>query len=94
MCDTMCVCACMCVQETLVRFFLAVEDAYEPQERVPYHNSMHAADVVHSVHCLLNDPELTDAFSDVEVRRTRGACVVSCVTRSAGRRVIRSRGSC
>ena len=48
----------------LARFLVAVEAAYHP---VPFHNSQHAADVMHSVHVLLGTPALHGVFSAVEV---------------------------
>jgi hypothetical protein len=50
--------------ETLAKFFLFVENAYQD---VPYHNNQHATDVFHSVHCLLRAPALADAFSHIEI---------------------------
>lgn len=51
-----------------------MEAAYLPEEQVIYHNSLHAADVLHSVHCLLDLPIIMDAFSDLEV----GCCCCQC----------------
>ena len=42
--------------KTLVNFLLSLEDNY--LKEVPYHNSLHAADVTQSTHVLLNSPAL------------------------------------
>lgn len=43
----------------LTRFFIAVEEEYGRAPEVPYHNNVHAADVLHSTSVLLNLPELS-----------------------------------
>ena len=40
----------------VVSFFLTVEEHY--LKDVPYHNSLHAADVMYSMNVLLNSPAL------------------------------------
>lgn len=42
--------------KTLVTFLMTLEDNYIRE--VPYHNSMHAADVAQSTHVLLKSPAL------------------------------------
>ena len=42
--------------KTLVTFLMTLEDHYVAD--VPYHNSIHAADVAQSTHVLLNSPAL------------------------------------
>lgn len=42
--------------QTFIRLMLTLEEHYHPQ--VPYHNSIHAADVAQSVHVLLLSPAL------------------------------------
>ena len=42
--------------KTLVNFLLSLEDNY--LKEVPYHNSLHAADVTQSTHVLLNSHAL------------------------------------
>ena len=41
---------------TFVNFLLTLEDNY--LKDIPYHNSLHAADVTQSTHVLLNSPAL------------------------------------
>lgn len=42
----------------LTRFFIAVEDEYHKRDAVPYHNNIHAADVLHSTSVLLSDKRI------------------------------------
>jgi cAMP-specific phosphodiesterase 4 len=46
--------------KTLVNFLLSLEDNY--LKEVPYHNSLHAADVTQSTHVLLNSHALEVIF--------------------------------
>ncbi|CAI2733864.1 unnamed protein product [Schistosoma spindalis] len=48
-----------------VRYLLRVESSYHAD--VPYHNSMHAADVLQTAHFLLQAEALDDVFSDLEI---------------------------
>ncbi|CAH8868771.1 unnamed protein product [Trichobilharzia szidati] len=48
-----------------VRYMLKVESTYHAD--VPYHNSMHAADVLQTSHYLLQAETLDDVFSDLEI---------------------------
>ncbi|KAH8863568.1 cAMP-specific 3',5'-cyclic phosphodiesterase 4B [Schistosoma japonicum] len=48
-----------------VRYLLRVESTYHSD--VPYHNSMHAADVLQTSHFLLQAETLEDVFSDLEI---------------------------
>jgi hypothetical protein len=46
-----------------VRYFLEVESQYKPREVVPYHNALHACDVVQCVFSMLElDPNLKDVL--------------------------------
>ncbi|XP_078732466.1 3',5'-cyclic-AMP phosphodiesterase 4C-like [Lampetra fluviatilis] len=49
----------------LVSFLLSLESHYH--RHVPFHNSLHAADVTHSTHVLLNALALNAVFTDLEV---------------------------
>ena len=42
--------------KVVLAFFMTLEDHY--LKEVPYHNSVHAADVLNSTHVLLNSPAL------------------------------------
>eukprot|EP00048_Salpingoeca_helianthica_P001916 m.52750 g.52750 ORF g.52750 m.52750 type:complete len:854 (-) comp11793_c0_seq1:188-2749(-) len=53
--------------DVLARFFMAIEDSYERFPKIQYHNNQHGADVMHSVHVLLDTPGLLDCFSDIEM---------------------------
>ncbi len=46
---------------------MAIEESYYKRDTVKYHNNEHGADVMHSVHVLLDTPGLLDCFSDMEV---------------------------
>ncbi|RWS29927.1 cAMP-specific 3':5'-cyclic phosphodiesterase: isoforms N/G-like protein, partial [Leptotrombidium deliense] len=50
--------------KTFVNCMLTLEEHYHP---VPYHNSIHAADVAQSVHVLLLSPALDSVFTDLEI---------------------------
>ncbi|XP_054161516.1 cAMP-specific 3',5'-cyclic phosphodiesterase-like isoform X2 [Oppia nitens] len=47
-----------------INFMMVLEEHYL---NVPYHNSLHAADVVQSVHVLLLSPALDSVFTDLEI---------------------------
>ncbi|KAK6180169.1 cAMP-specific 3',5'-cyclic phosphodiesterase 4D isoform X2 [Patella vulgata] len=49
---------------TLVTYLLHLEEHYHND--VPYHNSIHAADVTQSTHVLLSVPALENVFTDLE----------------------------
>ncbi|XP_075678077.1 3',5'-cyclic-AMP phosphodiesterase 4C-like isoform X3 [Dermatophagoides pteronyssinus] len=51
--------------QTFIRLMLTLEDHYHID--VPYHNSIHAADVAQSVHVLLLSPALDSVFTDLEI---------------------------
>ncbi|KAJ6224787.1 hypothetical protein RDWZM_003332, partial [Blomia tropicalis] len=51
--------------QTFIRLMLTLEDHYHSE--VPYHNSIHAADVAQSVHVLLLSPALDSVFTDLEI---------------------------
>ncbi|KAF5406430.1 Phosphodiesterase, partial [Paragonimus heterotremus] len=57
----------------LVRYMNLVEENYH---NVPYHNRVHAADVVQSTHVLLNAQALTTVFTELEVLAILFACAV------------------
>jgi cAMP-specific phosphodiesterase 4 len=44
---------------TLINFLKTLEDHYQ---NVPYHNKIHAADVIQSIHVLLNSKALEVSF--------------------------------
>ena len=48
-------------------FITRLEDRYRPESAVAYHNSQHAADVLQTVHALLNADALKNVFSDIEI---------------------------
>ncbi|XP_077981723.1 3',5'-cyclic-AMP phosphodiesterase 4D-like isoform X2 [Glandiceps talaboti] len=50
---------------TLVTYLLTLEDHYVKD--VPYHNNIHAADVLHSTHHLLSATALQNVFTDLEI---------------------------
>ncbi|XP_067937272.1 3',5'-cyclic-AMP phosphodiesterase 4C-like isoform X3 [Watersipora subatra] len=58
--------------QTLVTYLMHLEAHYHTD--VPYHNNMHAADVVQSAHVLLNAQVLKPIFNDLEVLATLFAC--------------------
>jgi hypothetical protein len=49
---------------TLINFLTSLEDHYQ---NVPYHNKIHAADVIQSMHVLLNSKALESVFTDLEI---------------------------
>ncbi|KAM8878597.1 3',5'-cyclic-AMP phosphodiesterase 4C-like isoform 2-T2 [Spinachia spinachia] len=51
--------------ETFVTYVMTLEDHYH--ENIPYHNSLHAADVAQSTHVLLSTPALDAVFTDLEI---------------------------
>jgi len=51
--------------KVLVNFLLTLEDNYVRE--VPYHNSVHAADVTQSTHVLLLSPALESVFTNLEI---------------------------
>ncbi|CAH8607974.1 unnamed protein product [Schistosoma mattheei] len=57
-----------------VRYLLRVESTYHAD--VPYHNSMHAADVLQTAHFLLQAEALDDVFSDLEILAVLFAAVI------------------
>ncbi|XP_069125970.1 3',5'-cyclic-AMP phosphodiesterase 4C-like isoform X2 [Argopecten irradians] len=59
---------------TLVTYLMHLEDHYHTD--VPYHNSMHAADVVQSTHVLLSSQALENVFTDLEVLAAIFACAM------------------
>uniref|UniRef100_A0A183AC62 PDEase domain-containing protein n=1 Tax=Echinostoma caproni TaxID=27848 RepID=A0A183AC62_9TREM len=58
---------------TIIRYMNLVEEHYRA---VPYHNRVHAADVVQSTHILLNAQALTSVFTDLEVLAVLFACAI------------------
>ncbi|VDD81565.1 unnamed protein product [Mesocestoides corti] len=58
----------------LVRYLRSVEAHYNTY--TPYHNKIHAADVVQSVHVLLQAPALDSVFTDLELAAVIIACAV------------------
>ena len=60
----------------MLLFLLHLEDTYHDYQ---YHNRLHAADVAHSVHVLLNTPTIKTAFSDLEVL----AAIIAAVSHDA-----------
>ncbi|XP_055457300.1 cAMP-specific 3',5'-cyclic phosphodiesterase 4A isoform X5 [Psammomys obesus] len=51
--------------DTMVTYVLTLEDNYHAD--VAYHNSLHAADVLQSIHVLLATPALDAVFTDLEI---------------------------
>eukprot|EP01135_Chromosphaera_perkinsii_P005579 Nk52_evm4s353 gene=Nk52_evmTU4s353 len=60
-------------ENKLNRFLLAIEAGYVPTN--PYHNSVHAADVTHSMHVLLNSKNVGEYLSIQD----QFACIVACL---------------
>ncbi|KAL3310427.1 hypothetical protein Ciccas_011009, partial [Cichlidogyrus casuarinus] len=58
----------------LIKYMMLVEEHYN--SRVPYHNSIHAADVVQSTHVLLDAPALETVFHDIEILAVIFACAI------------------
>ena len=61
-----------------ISFLMTLEDHY--LKDVPYHNSLHAADVTQSTHVLLNSPalEVRGRFDQHAYTRTRSIYVCKC----------------
>ncbi|XP_065353303.1 3',5'-cyclic-AMP phosphodiesterase isoform X5 [Cloeon dipterum] len=55
----------MIPSKTLVNLMMTLEDHY--LKDVPYHNSLHAADVTQSTNVLLNSPALESVFTPLEI---------------------------
>uniref|UniRef100_A0A3B1J470 Phosphodiesterase n=1 Tax=Astyanax mexicanus TaxID=7994 RepID=A0A3B1J470_ASTMX len=51
--------------DTFVSYVMTLEEHYHSS--VAYHNSLHAADVTQSTHCLLSTPALDAVFTDLEI---------------------------
>ncbi|KAK4300355.1 hypothetical protein Pmani_027435 [Petrolisthes manimaculis] len=51
--------------KTFITFMMTLENHY--LKDVPYHNSLHAADVAQSTHVLLNSPALESVFTNLEI---------------------------
>lgn len=51
--------------KTFISFMMTLEEHY--LKDVPYHNSLHAADVTQSTHVLLNSPALENVFTPLEI---------------------------
>lgn len=51
--------------KTFITFMMTLEAHY--LKDVPYHNSLHAADVTQSTHVLLNSPALESVFTNLEI---------------------------
>ncbi|VDL19924.1 unnamed protein product [Hymenolepis diminuta] len=65
----------------LLRYLRSVEEHYNVH--TPYHNKVHAADVVQSVHVLLQAPALESVFNDLELAAVIIACAVHDVNHPA-----------
>uniref|UniRef100_A0A158QJ08 PDEase domain-containing protein n=1 Tax=Rodentolepis nana TaxID=102285 RepID=A0A158QJ08_RODNA len=65
----------------LLRYLRSVEEHYNAY--TPYHNKVHAADVVQSVHVLLQAPALESVFTDLELAAVIIACAVHDVNHPA-----------
>ena len=57
----------MSAQGTLHKFFSTIESKYRGAAVQPYHNNIHAADVLHSSHVMLDENGLMDCLSDLEI---------------------------
>ncbi|KAF4518051.1 hypothetical protein B566_EDAN009001 [Ephemera danica] len=55
----------MIPSKTLVTFMMTLEEHY--LKDIPYHNSLHAADVTQSTNVLLNSPALESVFTPLEI---------------------------
>eukprot|EP00039_Didymoeca_costata_P012973 m.190192 g.190192 ORF g.190192 m.190192 type:complete len:648 (+) comp15638_c0_seq9:126-2069(+) len=62
--------------KTVLTFFVKVDNKYNKYPSTPYHNDLHGADVMHSVHYCLNAPVLRNSFSDIEIFATLIAAAV------------------
>lgn len=55
-------------------YLMRIERTYRPH--VPFHNSLHATDVLHAVHLLLSGEKLGSVFTDLEVFAALFAAVI------------------
>ncbi|CAH8581672.1 unnamed protein product [Dicrocoelium dendriticum] len=63
-----------CIPEmNLIRYMKVVEENYHD---VPYHNRLHATDVVQSAHVLLSTRSVATVFTDLEVLSVLFACAI------------------
>ncbi|CAH8590521.1 unnamed protein product [Heterobilharzia americana] len=60
-------------ERNLILYMNAVEEKYNDN---PYHNRIHAADVVQSTHILLNAQSLESVFTDLEIFTVLFACAI------------------
>ncbi|CAH8541228.1 unnamed protein product [Schistosoma turkestanicum] len=60
-------------ERNLLLYMTAVEEKYNDN---PYHNRIHAADVVQSTHVLLNAQSLESVFTDLEIFTVLFACAI------------------
>nr|CAH8865010.1 unnamed protein product [Trichobilharzia regenti]CAH8865012.1 unnamed protein product [Trichobilharzia regenti] len=60
-------------ESNLILYMNAVEEKYNDN---PYHNCIHAADVVQSTHILLNAQSLESVFTDLEIFTVLFACAI------------------
>ncbi|CAI2732499.1 unnamed protein product [Schistosoma spindalis] len=60
-------------ERNLLLYMTAVEEKYNNN---PYHNRVHAADVVQSTHVLLNAQSLESVFTDLEIFTVLFACAI------------------
>ncbi|TNN16550.1 cAMP-specific 3',5'-cyclic phosphodiesterase 4C [Schistosoma japonicum] len=60
-------------ERNLLLYMTAVEEKYNDN---PYHNRVHAADVVQSTHVLLNAQSLESVFTDLEIFTVLFACAI------------------
>ena len=61
---------------------------FETGRDVPYHNSIHAADVTQSTHVLLNSPALESVFTPLEVMSALFAAAIHDVDHPGKHKVI------
>ena len=64
-------------RHTLLKFADVMERGYKEN---PYHNSTHAADVLHNMYCLIKGPPLCDYLSDLEIL----ACLYAAIIHDVG----------
>ncbi len=55
------------MQTTFSTYMHSAEEGYGRYPIIPYHNNVHATDVVHSCFAIIAHPSLQDTFSDMEV---------------------------
>ena len=60
-------------RETLIRFADMMDRGYKDN---PYHNSTHAADVLHNMYCLLKGPPLCDFLTDLDILACLYAAII------------------